>query len=71
MRTVEMQQIERLAAFKQKRDQVQVQQKLSVIKEKSATSDNLMPYVIDAVEAHCTLGEIAHALREVWGEYKA
>jgi methylmalonyl-CoA mutase N-terminal domain/subunit len=69
--TVEMQQIERLAAFKQKRDQVKVQQKLSVIKEKSATSDNLMPYVIDAVEAHCTLGEIAHALREVWGEYKA
>ena len=29
-----------------------------------------MPYVIDAVEHHCTLGEIANVLREVWGEYK-
>ena len=28
-----------------------------------------MPYVITAVEQYCTLGEIADALREVWGEY--
>jgi methylmalonyl-CoA mutase N-terminal domain/subunit len=43
---------------------------LALIIEKSATSDNLMPIVIEAVEAHCTLGEIAHALRSVWGEYR-
>ena len=34
------------------------------------TTENLMPYVIEAVENLCTLGEIADTLREVWGEYK-
>jgi methylmalonyl-CoA mutase N-terminal domain/subunit len=29
-----------------------------------------MPSVIEAVEAHCTLGEIANVLRGIWGEYK-
>jgi len=29
-----------------------------------------MPAVINAVENHCTLGEVADALREVFGEYK-
>jgi methylmalonyl-CoA mutase N-terminal domain/subunit len=29
-----------------------------------------MPTVIEAVEAKCTLGEIADTLREVFGEYK-
>ncbi len=67
---VEKNQIERLKAFKQYRDQEMVSCKLKIIREKSATAENLMPYVIDAVEHHCTLGEIANVLREVWGEYK-
>jgi methylmalonyl-CoA mutase N-terminal domain/subunit len=29
-----------------------------------------MPTVIEAVENHCTLGEVADTLREVFGEYK-
>jgi len=29
-----------------------------------------MPFVIDAVENLCTLGEISDTLRSVWGEYK-
>jgi methylmalonyl-CoA mutase N-terminal domain/subunit len=32
-------------------------------------SDNLMPFVIDAVEHLCTLGEISDELRKVYGEY--
>jgi methylmalonyl-CoA mutase N-terminal domain/subunit len=67
---VERNQIERLTAFKQNRDQELVTRKLNIISEKSATAENLMPYVIDAVEHHCTLGEIANVLRAVWGEYK-
>jgi methylmalonyl-CoA mutase N-terminal domain/subunit len=31
---------------------------------------NLMPFVINAVEAKCTLGEIADVLRKEFGEYK-
>jgi methylmalonyl-CoA mutase N-terminal domain/subunit len=31
---------------------------------------NLMPFVIDAVENYCTLGEIADELRNVFGEHR-
>ena len=68
--SIQKTQIDRLTQFKLNRDQNKVNQMLALIIEKSATSDNLMPIVIEAVEAHCTLGEIAHALRSVWGEYR-
>ncbi|MBC7552567.1 MAG: methylmalonyl-CoA mutase [Taibaiella sp.] len=42
---------------------------LATIKEKAGTDENLMPFVIDAVENQCTLGEISDVLREVWGEF--
>jgi len=29
-----------------------------------------MPFVVDAVENKCTLGEISHALRKVFGEHR-
>jgi methylmalonyl-CoA mutase N-terminal domain/subunit len=32
--------------------------------------ENLMPYLIDAVKAYATLGEIMGVLRKVWGEYR-
>ncbi len=39
--------------------------------ESAANSDgNLMPPIIDAVRAWCTLGEISDAMRKVFGEYK-
>jgi methylmalonyl-CoA mutase N-terminal domain/subunit len=68
--SIQKTQIDRLTQFKLNRDQNKVNQMLALIIEKSATSENLMPIVIEAVEAHCTLGEIAHALRSVWGEYR-
>jgi methylmalonyl-CoA mutase N-terminal domain/subunit len=69
--SIQKMQVDRLTQFKQNRDQDKVKQMLNLIIEKSATTENLMPIVIEAVEAHCTLGEIAHALRSVWGEYRA
>jgi methylmalonyl-CoA mutase N-terminal domain/subunit len=39
--------------------------------EQAATGhDNLMPYILDAVERYATTGEICHTLRRVWGEYR-
>ena len=35
-----------------------------------AARDNLMPPILDAVRAYATLGEMAGALRDVWGEHK-
>ncbi|MBK7762059.1 MAG: methylmalonyl-CoA mutase [Bacteroidetes bacterium] len=67
---IEKQQVDRLKLFKENRNQHDVQDCLAQIKKAANGSDNLMPLVIDAVEKHCTLGEIAHALRSVWGEYK-
>ena len=67
---VQVEQIDRLKAFKANRDQQTVNEKLLAIQEAAKGTNNLMPYVIDAVEHHCTLGEISHALRAVWGEYK-
>ena len=32
--------------------------------------DNLMPPILEAVRAYATLGEMAGALRDVWGEHK-
>ena len=34
------------------------------------SGENLMPVVVDAVENYCTLGEIADAMRDVFGEYR-
>jgi methylmalonyl-CoA mutase N-terminal domain/subunit len=40
--------------------------------EKSAKSEkkNLLPDIMSAVRADCTLGEISDALRNVYGEYR-
>ena len=63
-------QIEKLKKLREKRDTVKAVQCLETIKQKATTSENLMPFVIDAVENLCTLGEISDTLRSVWGEYK-
>jgi methylmalonyl-CoA mutase N-terminal domain/subunit len=64
-------QIEKLNLLKVKRDQVKVAVCLKNIKEAALSTHNLMPSVIDAVEQHCTLGEIANVLRSVFGEYQS
>ena len=33
------------------------------------SSANTMPYIVDAVRAYATVGEICEALREVFGTY--
>ena len=66
---VEGNQVERLKAFKEKREQNKVRSHISLIKEKAETSENLVPYYIEAVKDGVTVGEISNALRELWGEY--
>ncbi|MBP6625689.1 MAG: methylmalonyl-CoA mutase, partial [Chitinophagaceae bacterium] len=68
--SIEKQQVDRLKAFKANRDLQAVNTCLEKISHAASTTENLMPLVIEAVEQHCTLGEIAHCLRKVWGEYK-
>ena len=63
-------QSEKLAKLRAERDAAKASASLAAIKQAAMGTDNLMPYVIEAVENLCTLGEIADTLRGVWGEYK-
>jgi methylmalonyl-CoA mutase, N-terminal domain len=68
---LERKQIERLEAFKGRRDSAAVERELARIRDAAARPDvNLMPLIVDAVTAHVTLGEICDALREVWGVWR-
>ncbi len=63
-------QVDKLAVLKQRRDNAKVKQCLQSIANAAKGTDNLMPFVVDAVEYFCTLGEIADVLRAEFGEYK-
>ena len=63
-------QIAKIIALKDKRDHVKAMACLSAIEMAALGNTNLMPLVIEAVEHHCTLGEIAETLRKVFGEYR-
>lgn len=67
---VSNEQIERLKAFKAKRNHAEVQRHLSRIKEAAGSDQNLMPLLVEGVEVGCTLGEISDTLRSVFGLFK-
>ncbi len=60
----------KLNALRLKRNNKQVASCLEAISRAANTDANLMPFVIEAASAYCTLGEIADTLRNIFGEYK-
>ncbi|MHA4893114.1 acyl-CoA mutase large subunit family protein [Pedobacter sp. PWIIR3] len=62
-------QSDKIALLKQQRDNSAVTAALSALKEAAEGTSNLMPYILLAVEAYATLGEVADVLRSVFGEY--
>ncbi len=62
-------QLKRLSEFKNNRNQEDVSKALSSLREVSLSENNIMPFIIDAVRANVTLGEISDILRGVFGEY--
>lgn len=60
----------RLKSLRERRNGEAVIYSLEVIRQCAVDNTNLMPAVVEAVEKHCTLGEIADVLRGVFGEYK-
>jgi methylmalonyl-CoA mutase N-terminal domain/subunit len=69
-RALQERQTSRLAAVRAARDSEAVARALEALKVAAAGEANLMPLLIDAVEAKASVGEISDALREVFGEYK-
>jgi methylmalonyl-CoA mutase N-terminal domain/subunit len=67
---ISKQSAKRLADLREKRDSGAVKELLDELSETAESTRNLMPVLIRCVEGYCTLGEIAGALRQVWGEYR-
>jgi methylmalonyl-CoA mutase N-terminal domain/subunit len=67
---IEREQIQRLQALRAKRDAKKTQAALAELERRAATSENLLPAILSAVEAYATVGEISDALRRAFGEYQ-
>ena len=65
---VARQQAERLADLRKRRDNRQVKASLARLEEVAHTSENSIPVTLECVENYCTLGEICHVFRSVFGE---
>ncbi len=63
-------QVERLRALRERRDAPRAAAALAALGAAAAEEKNVMPAILDAVRAECTLGEIADSLRQVYGEYR-
>ncbi|RZL13109.1 MAG: methylmalonyl-CoA mutase [Pedobacter sp.] len=62
-------QTEKLRALKAERNNAEVEVALRKLRAAAEGSDNLMPFILTAVEAYATLGEICDTMRDVFGEY--
>jgi methylmalonyl-CoA mutase N-terminal domain/subunit len=67
---IERSQIARLNALRSNRDSTRAKSALAELQRRAATTGNLLPAILTAVEAHATVGEISDTLRRVFGEYQ-
>lgn len=67
-------QVNRLKQLREERDNERVEQTLTNLRnaaeDNSRHGPNTMPYILDAVRAYATLGEITDVFRDVFGEYR-
>src|ERR1700693_174206 len=68
--SVAQRQGERLSKLRAERSSDEVARRLSALRKAAQGTDNLMPYIFDAVKSYATLGEICDAMREVFGTYE-
>ena len=67
--SIRIHQIEKLERLKAERDSNAVTKALQNLQQAARGKQNLMPYILTAVECYATLGEISDTLRAVFGEY--
>jgi len=56
--------------LRKSRDEKKTQYALSKMQKAAESDKNLMPFIIDAVQAYATTGEISNTFREVFGQYR-
>jgi methylmalonyl-CoA mutase, N-terminal domain len=66
---VEREQNAELARRRAARDHKAVRAALDDLRAAAGTDDNLIPRLVDAARVEATVGEMAAALKQVWGEY--
>src|SRR5262249_35413839 len=67
--SLEKEQTAALRDLKAKRDNATVPKALADVRRVAAGNQNLMPILLDAARARCTVGEIMNALADVFGRY--
>lgn len=67
---IELDQVARVKKLRETRDNIRVNETLDALRKAAEGTENLMPYILDAVRAYATEGEIVQVFREVFGEYK-
>jgi methylmalonyl-CoA mutase N-terminal domain/subunit len=68
--TVALRQAGRLSKLRADRSSAEVDRKLTALREAAEGSENLMPFLYEAVKAYATLGEICETMRTVFGPYE-
>jgi methylmalonyl-CoA mutase, N-terminal domain len=68
--TVGHRQQARLKKLRAERSSSEVERRLQALRKASEGSENLMPFIYDAVKSYATLGEICEAMRTVFGAYE-
>jgi methylmalonyl-CoA mutase N-terminal domain/subunit len=67
---IERRQIERTRAVRAKRDKAAYDRAMGALRDACMSQKNLMPFVLDAVRAYATLGELSDIFREAYGVYR-
>jgi methylmalonyl-CoA mutase N-terminal domain/subunit len=67
---VEQQQVERVRAVRSRRNSAVTEAALAKLEEAARGTENLLPRILECVEAYATVGEISNRFRSVWGEYQ-
>jgi len=59
-----------MAAMRARRNDKQVGEKLEALTQAAASTQNLMPFILDCARVYCTLYEIRAAMEKVFGAYR-
>ncbi len=66
---IEIEQVKNLQKLKDTRDNEKVQARLRALSDAAKGTDNMIPFILEAVKEYATLGEIVQTLKDVFGEY--
>jgi len=67
---LESAQMKAVQDIRDKRDEKIVNQSLQILRQVAKTDENLIPYILDAVKAYATVGEISNVLRDEFGQFE-